>query len=165
MWVGKPKEDQLELCKLDYKHFDKKICERFPNLFLQRTFDMTVSCMFWGFDIPQGWRWILWELCEQLEVFEKNLGVKIQFSQIKEKFGGARFYYDITEISEALDQKTVSEIISVLVCNAENKCNYYCSGSGEILSHDKEEVVIVGYSKYNKEWIDKNKEENEQKTN
>ena len=67
---------------------DKILCETFPKLYSKRRASMIESCMHWGFECGDGWFLIVWQLSEQLE----KLGCVA--AQVKEKFGGLRFYLE-----------------------------------------------------------------------
>ena len=61
-----------------------------------------------GFEHDDGWFYILWRLCEDLEPlvaeFEKASGIKFEVLQVKEKFGGLRFYVNCRR-NEAICQR------------------------------------------------------------
>ena len=54
-----------------------------------------------GFEHDDGWFDILWRLCEDLEPlvaqFEQETGSQFEVLQVKEKFGGLRFYLNCRE--------------------------------------------------------------------
>lgn len=58
----------------------EKLIETFP--------DFEIENLQWGIETSDGWFSLLYELCEKLK--EQNFQGKV--SQIKEKFGGLRFY-------------------------------------------------------------------------
>lgn len=66
-----------------------KLFQRFPNLFIERNLPMTQTCMCWGIETGNGWFNLIWNLCGKLEKFKG-----LRFTQVKEKFGGLRVYYD-----------------------------------------------------------------------
>jgi len=45
---------------------DKKLCEKYPKIFVNRTKSMQESCMYWGFECGDGWYGIIDALCEAL---------------------------------------------------------------------------------------------------
>lgn len=57
--------------------------------------------------IGEGWSELLRQLCQDIQ--DARLDVK--FSQIKEKFGQLRIYYDISEYTQS-DYEKVSELVS-----------------------------------------------------
>lgn len=120
---------QKELIALPHADFDKKICERFPEFFVNRDKTMQESCMYWGFEMGPGWRPVLWELCEKLEVLTKPYNLILHFDQIKEKYGSLRAYYSIQNLKP--EYKLVDDMISDLVNEYEDKCNHICAISGK----------------------------------
>ena len=86
---------------------DAELCNNYPMLFAQRHKDCSVTCMCWGFSCDSGWFHIINTLSAELENLNKNItGGKIEASQVKEKFGGLRFYIGScpTEISDKVDK-------------------------------------------------------------
>ena len=85
---------------------DNALCVKYPKIFAQRNMDMTETCMCWGFCCGDGWYQILDSLCgqiqhhidwkqEQKEKYGRGDGCKqVVAVQVKEKFGGLRFYYN-----------------------------------------------------------------------
>lgn len=81
----------------EYDVFAKRMEEKFPKMFSGR---------YGGFAVARGWWPILERLCaniqshidwkqEQKEKFQHGEGCsQVVVAQIKEKFGGLRFYYD-----------------------------------------------------------------------
>lgn len=74
------------------KELQDKLYERFPALYRQHTLDMRQTCMCWGFDVDDGWFDLIWMLSLALEDESKQTGAVIEAVQVKEKFGGLRFY-------------------------------------------------------------------------
>jgi hypothetical protein len=86
---------------------DKKLCEKYPKIFRDRHAPVTETCMSWGFECGDGWYQILDSLCGQIQSYVdwKNRSVESGYKnfepveqvvavQVKEKFGGLRFYYE-----------------------------------------------------------------------
>ena len=79
-----------------------KLFEAYPNIFRQKDLPMRQTCMCWGIDTGDGWYNILDTLCNQIQNhLEHNLRkdqdpavVNVEATQVKEKFGGLRFYYN-----------------------------------------------------------------------
>jgi hypothetical protein len=81
----------------EYDAFEKRMTEQFPKMF---------SNPYGGFAVGSGWWPIIEKLCtniqshidwknEQKEKYQRGEGCKqVVVAQIKEKFGGLRFYYD-----------------------------------------------------------------------
>mgnify|MGYP001605239295 CR=1 FL=1 len=88
----------------------QQLYDKYPELFVNKDQDPRVSCMAWGIECGDGWYDLLAELCYQIAQHEKNIAIKekypastpqepskyypVQFTQIKEKFGGLRVYFD-----------------------------------------------------------------------
>ena len=74
-----------------YNAFAKQMEERFPKMFAEP---------YGGFALGEGWWPILESLCSQIQhhIDWKNkqsvIVPQVTVAQIKEKFGGLRFYYD-----------------------------------------------------------------------
>lgn len=90
--------------KLD---LDKTLVEKYPEIFKDRHAPMSETAMCWGFECGDGWYQILDSLCGQIQnhIDWQNKNVEKGFAQykqvpqvvavqVKEKFGGLRFYYD-----------------------------------------------------------------------
>ena len=74
----------------EYEVFAKKMEERFPKMFAGK---------YGGFAVGQGWYTILEILCSNIQhhidwrVKQGQEIAQVEVDQIKEKFGGLRFYY------------------------------------------------------------------------
>lgn len=97
---------------------DKTLCVAFPKLYKHRDGHVNDTCMAWGFTCGNGWFLILWELSEQLE----DMGCVA--SQVKEKFGGLRFY--LADCPEDVEQK-----VSRLLADAEKRAIKTCERCGD----------------------------------
>ena len=75
---------------------------------------------FWGFECQDGWFQLIWDLCEKL----KASGFDKRVQQVKEKFGGLRFYVE-SATNEQWDIIRDAEILSYQTCE-------YCGEEGEI---------------------------------
>lgn len=74
----------------DYESFAKRMEERFPKMFIGR---------YGGFAVGAGWYPVLETLCANIQSHidwkekQSNPIPQVVVEQIKEKFGGLRFYY------------------------------------------------------------------------
>ena len=71
-----------------YDAFAKQMEERFPKMFAEP---------YGGFCVGEGWWPILEELCSSIQHhidWKKGACPQVTVAQIKEKFGGLRFYYE-----------------------------------------------------------------------
>lgn len=121
-----------ELIKMNREEFDTFMCQTFPELFVQRCQPMSQTSMCWGFDIGPGWYNTLYQLCLKLESIKKICSLKVEFSQIKEKMGSARFYTQ-TRCNETTwkdgDEKW-NDIIDCITHVAEEETDHICAACG-----------------------------------
>lgn len=89
------------------KELDEALCAKYPKIFKDRHGDMKETLMCWGFECGDGWYQILDSLCGQIQHYIdwKNRSAEAGYKdwapitqvvavQVKEKFGGLRFYYE-----------------------------------------------------------------------
>jgi hypothetical protein len=85
------------------------------------------TLMHFGFQHGDGWFDLLWCLCERLEpvvaAAEKESGRPFEVLQVKEKFGGLRFYANYTNdaISTLIEAAAVESICTCDVCGRSGK--------------------------------------------
>jgi hypothetical protein len=74
---------------------DKTLVEKFPKIFADRHKSPQESCMYWGFDHGDGWYNLINSLCSCIQHYldHKPEVSQVVAAQVKEKFGGLRFYY------------------------------------------------------------------------
>jgi hypothetical protein len=121
-------------------NLDKQLCEKYSKIFAGRNSPMTETCMCWGFECGDGWYNIIDKLCgniqnhidwnnkQHIKLTEDNpykLKIPDQVdqvvaTQVKEKFGTLRFYYDGGD-----------EYISGLVTMAESMSGVTCMECGK----------------------------------
>lgn len=148
MIIGNSKEideRKSKFLKMTPEQYDKYMCETYPVIFKERKLPMTQTCMCWGCEIGKGWYWILDELCEKLEFIKGQSGMSVYFTQIKEKFGGARFYYGTTRMGDKRDLESKNDkywmdIIEKTIDYSEELCDYYCAECGE----RKDDMISAG---------------------
>ena len=99
-----------------------KIFEKYPKIFRQKDLPMQQTCMCWGITCGDGWYNIIETACMVIQnhVNYKNASSEedmiFEAAQIKEKFGGLRFYYDggddtvagIIQMAEAMKHAVIS---------------------------------------------------------
>src|SRR3990167_1021456 len=64
--------------------------KKYPTIFRQKDLPMTETCMCWGIDTGDGWFTLIDDLCDQI----MRTGIRVEAVQVKEKFGGLRFYFE-----------------------------------------------------------------------
>jgi hypothetical protein len=99
---------------------DEQLCARYPKIFVNRHADMTITAMCWGISCGDGWYNILDQLCHNIQSHtnwqnrETAQVAQVVATQVKEKFGGLRFYYDggddyiqgLTAMAESMSEVT-----------------------------------------------------------
>lgn len=89
------------------RELDEALCAKYPKIFVNRHAPMTETAMCWGFECGDGWYNILDNLCSNIQHYtdwnNENYAKghkqykqvpQVVAVQVKEKFGGLRFYYD-----------------------------------------------------------------------
>lgn len=79
------------------KEKEKELLERYPDIFQDYHKDITQSCMPWGICCGNGWYDIIDNLCSGVTELSKGKDIQLIADQVKEKFGGLRFYYHIVD--------------------------------------------------------------------
>jgi hypothetical protein len=96
------------------------IFEKWPHWFRDAG-NIRLSLMSWGFTCGDGWYEIIYELCERIEPLVAGLddgGLAFQVVQVKEKFGGLRFYVEGSseEIEAAIHSASELSVKTCEVC-------------------------------------------------
>ena len=102
----------------------KHLLEKYPKLYAQYYWDKQQTCMCWGFDIKDGWFKLIDGLSRRITKLDTE--GTVQAVQVKEKFGGLRFYY-----GGRTTTKKVADEISKLVNAAEKKSFSLCEECGK----------------------------------
>jgi hypothetical protein len=104
------------------KELDEKLCKEFPLLYCGRYADKQTTCMCWGFAIGDGWYDIIYDLSSKLEplIAEMSEDGRPRASQVKEKFGGLRFYMssETDEMSKLISEAESASYITCEKCGA-----------------------------------------------
>jgi hypothetical protein len=105
----------------------KVLAEKYKHLFAE---DSLEPFPLFGFECGKGWYNILKMLIEHIDIYlkHKHKGVPEGFriTQVKEKFGGLRFYVDGAD-------DVVHELIRMTETLAENTCEY-CGSNQNIMT-------------------------------
>lgn len=108
---------------------DDALCRDFPKLFKNRYLPPDKSCMYFGFEVGDGWEPLIRECAAKLEAINdliRNPEQHIVAAQVKEKFGGLRFYIDSYP---AEYDKEVTEAIRIAEAKADETCED-CGAAG-----------------------------------
>lgn len=85
------------------EELEKKLVEKYPNLFRDYGGDPRQTCMAWGMSHGNGWYQILEDVCEKIKDTETV------FLQIKEKFGALNIYYTCPNDEDNLVGEVINE--------------------------------------------------------
>ncbi len=94
------------------KKLQEKLFKKYPNIFADVGKSPEESGMAFGVQTGDGWYWLIDQLCRQLTVYYKP---EIKAVQIKEKFGGLRFYVSNPTI-EQYGAIKFAETLSLSIC-------------------------------------------------
>ena len=158
-------EHEQKLASMCSVEFDKYMMSNYADMFKNRNRQedqKVIAPMNFGFEIGSGWHHVLDSLCKKLKIIQDLTGYVCIFDQIKEKFGGARFYYHIELMDENKrftpeQGKEIEGIIENLVSQYEEYCDYVCEELGTNV--DAGEKVRVGSWYYGmgikgfKQWV------------
>jgi hypothetical protein len=75
------------------KNIELKLVNKYPDIFSEYNGDMKRTCMCWGFECGNGWYNIIDKLCSDIKNVIGNKDINVVATQVKEKFGGLRFYF------------------------------------------------------------------------
>jgi len=98
------------------KELEEKLVKKYPTVFGEYGGDMRETCMAWGLTCGDGWYKIIDELCQVLEP------AGVVAAQVKEKFGGLRFYVNpvkkekADEVFEAIQKAEAASYITCENC-------------------------------------------------
>lgn len=81
---------------------ERKLFEKYPKIFRQKNLPMEETCMCWGIECGDGWLWLIDNLCQTIQSYlDFNRRAQVEAVQVKEKYGGLRFYvHDTYEFSK-----------------------------------------------------------------
>ena len=110
------------------KEKEKELVNKYPNLFRDYCGDMRTTCLAWGFECGGGWYDLIDSIGKRL--IELNLEDKVIAVQVKEKFGGLRFYYNGVHLSD-IEFDKVRSIIDKAEEESYSTCEV-CGDKGEV---------------------------------
>lgn len=120
----------------------KELYDKYPLIFAQKDLTIYQSAMPWGLDCSDGWYDLIDTLCSQIQnhIENENINIKykkergelpedaplypqIQATQVKEKYGGLRFY--VNRYDDYVDGLiSMAESMSYKICE-------YCGNPGK----------------------------------
>jgi hypothetical protein len=75
----------------------KKLLQKYPKIFRQKDLPIQQTCMCWGIECGSGWYNIIDTLCSKIQKICEAKHINIEAVQVKEKFGGLRFYTNYSD--------------------------------------------------------------------
>lgn len=75
------------------KELEKLLVTTYPKLYRDYGGDIRKTCMGWGFACGDGWFPLILDLSSKIKKIDEQ--DRVVADQVKEKFGGLRFYYHI----------------------------------------------------------------------
>jgi hypothetical protein len=104
--------------------FETKLVKEFPNLYRNMRGDPRQTCMAWGIAVSAGWYDIIYGLSQKLETMIQNIPEdkrpEYMAAQVKEKFGGLRFYMEASTTE-----------MDAFIKEAEETCWHTCETCGQ----------------------------------
>jgi hypothetical protein len=79
---------------------EKELYAKYPRIFKQKDLSARVSCMGWGITCGDGWYQLIDRICQKMEEVYSQMPIEykteyfLTAAQVKQKFGGLRFYID-----------------------------------------------------------------------
>jgi len=77
------------------QNLEKVLVEKYPIIFKEYGGDIRKTCMGWGLSCGDGWFNLVYKLCNDIMQVIGTRNIDITALQVKEKFGGLRFYYSM----------------------------------------------------------------------
>ena len=106
-----------------HEDLDNKLCEKYPEIFRNRRAPVTQTPMGFGFECGDGWYDLIDVLCRNIQHhvdwYSTTHPDKIEqpiASQVKEKFGGLRFYLDCYDDDHIQGMIQMAESMSYHIC-------------------------------------------------
>lgn len=107
-----------------------KLIKNFPILYGLKDAAPTEALMCFGFECDDGWVDLIWMLSEKIEQWNRDHPKDtIRATQVKEKFGGLRFYVDggTDDIFDMIDK---AERLSYKTCEITGTTGRLCRRNG-----------------------------------
>jgi hypothetical protein len=113
------------------EELELKLVEKYPTILKDYRGDCKKTCMAWGMECGDGWYDLLDKVLNKLDYISKTSGTQVVATQIKEKYGTLRFYYDTIVTTDLNLDEAIDEIISDVVSAAERKSESICEMCGK----------------------------------
>ncbi len=117
------------------KELQDKLFEKYPKIFRQKDLAPQDTCMCWGITCGDGWYDIIDTLCSCLQHWSDRNNKQIEAVQVKSKFGGLRFYTNISD-PYVCGLISMAETMSRNTKEMNDKEKFYERSSGGVLSSE-----------------------------
>lgn len=77
------------------KELEETLVGKYPIIFKNYGGDIRETCMGWGMTCGDGWFTLLDDMCGDINDLIEKKDIEVIAEQVKEKFGGLRFYYGV----------------------------------------------------------------------
>jgi hypothetical protein len=84
------------------EELELELVKKYPKIFQHYKGDPRQTCMAWGMTCGDGWYKLIDMLCFKLSHLSDTHGIQTVADQVKEKFGGLRFYYHLEYANDTL---------------------------------------------------------------
>lgn len=116
------------------KELEEKLFSRYPKIFRQKDLPVNQTAMCWGIETGDGWYWLIDKLCCAIQFLIDSNKVKtipqVEAIQVKEKFGGLRFYYSGGD-------NRIGDIVDFVASLSYHICEV-CGSTGDDVSQSKD---------------------------
>ena len=120
------------------KELEKKLFEAYPKIFAQKDMRPQETCLCWGISTGNGWYKIIDKLCSKIQKYVDSNEVKqVQTVQVKEKFGGLRFYVDGApeEVYKYIYEAEGESLVTCEECGSKDRVKQSVAGWTSTLCH------------------------------
>lgn len=95
-------------------HLEKKLLEKFPELYRRYYWGVMQSPMGWGFECPDEWYDSICLLSRKITDYMKKHNCVIEADQVKEKFGTFCFYWSCDDMGEDFSGRIWNDIENMI---------------------------------------------------
>jgi len=110
------------------KEWRDELAKKYPTLYKRYKGDPKITTMAWGFAVGDGWKGILEKLSSKISEIDKRGYVVVD--QVKEKFGGLRYYFHVEGKNED-EGLALYNKVELLVADAERESEETCEKCGQ----------------------------------
>ena len=129
MWItisdeAEARDHRNKLLTMTNSEFNEYMCLKFPSQYSADKSSPDKSCMYFGCEIPAGWRNAFEDLCQHIATLDKLTGAKLVWTQVKSKFASGRFYFDLLDCKDENVDKLYSRLIDLVESEVGHMCEY-----------------------------------------